>query len=269
MTRTVTLLTDFGTRDGYVGAMKGVVLSRCSEARVVDLTHDVPPQDIAAGAWALRNAWRWFPEGTIHVIVVDPGVGSGRRSVLVESSGQLFVGPDNGVIPLALGDSPVDRAFEITNPDAMAPVRSDTFHGRDVFSWCAGWIAAGNDPAEAGPEIPRERLVALDAPVPAVARQGARVTISGGVLTADRFGNLITTIPNALVETSIGGQWEVTVDGQEVPFGRTFSDVPPGQPVCYAGSSDAIEVAVSMGSALERFGTGVRVELRGSRADDG
>ena len=137
----VTLLSDFGTRDGYVGAMKGVILSRAPRARVVDLTHDIAPQDVRAGARALRQAVPWFPSGTIHVAVVDPGVGTSRRPLLVRSQGQLLVGPDNGLLSLAAATDA--EAWVLDRPELFLDELSATFHGRDVFASVAGHLAAG------------------------------------------------------------------------------------------------------------------------------
>ena len=257
----ITLTTDFGTRDGYIGAMKGVIFSHAPSATVTDITHDVPPQNIRAGGWAVRNAWPWFPAGTIHVIVVDPGVGSARRSIAVLAADQIFIGPDNGVIPLALGETPPSTVHEITSPDAMAPEPSATFHGRDVFSWGAGWFAAGNALVDVGPEVATDELVRIKQPEPQTTTTDQGTIIEGRVLVADRFGNLITTIPNKLLPDAVD-RITATVDGSAVPFGRTFTDVPSGAPVVYAGSSDQVEVAVNLGSAEKRFGTDAHITIR-------
>ena len=262
MAKVITLTTDFGTRDGYVGAMKGVLALRAPAAVVADITHDVPPQSIAAGAWALRNAWPWFPEGTIHVVVVDPGVGSDRRGLVVLADGHIFVGPDNGVIPLALGKTAAQTAFEIGNPRAMAAEPSATFHGRDVFSTCAAWLAVGSPIESVGPPVPPGQLVRLGLPEPTARLECGATVITGGVQVADRFGNLVSNVRNALVERTFSGEVIATVNGEAVTFGRTFADVAAGEPIVYTGSSDYVEIAVNLGSAEARFGTDAVLQVR-------
>lgn len=261
----ITLTTDFGTQDGYVGAMAGVILSQCPEARVVAITHDVPPHDLQAGAWALRNAWPWFPTGTVHVVVVDPGVGSERRGILVRARGQTFIAPDNGIIPEALGGTTLDEVRELGNPAARAKTASATFHGRDVFAWAAGWLAAGNDWSALGSPVPPSELVTLPDRSPLVERDGERLIVVGAVMIADRFGNLVTTIGNDLLPRQLGAsEPRVFVNRERVPFRRTFSDVEPGQAVAYLGSSGLLEIAVNQRSAVARFGTNpaIRVVVR-------
>lgn len=251
----ITFTTDFGTQDGYVGAMTGVIQRQCPNARVVTITHDVPPGDIRAGAWALGNAWPWFPPETIHVVVVDPGVGSERRGILVRARRQALIGPDNGVIPEAVRGTRIDTVREVANPVARAAAPNATFHGRDIFAWAAGWLTAGNQWRDVGPAIAPSDLVRLPDRLPRIERDRNRTAIVGNVLRADRFGNLITTVSGDLVARHIGKATpRVFVGNVEVPLGRTFSDVAPGDAVAYVGSSGVLEVAVSRGRAIERFG---------------
>jgi hypothetical protein len=229
---------------------------------VVTITHDVPPQDIRAGAWALRNAWPWFPPETIHVVVVDPGVGSERRGILVRAGGHVFIGPDNGVVPEALAATPIDASRELTNPAARANAPSATFHGRDIFAWAAGWLGAGNHWSAVGPAIPASDLVRLPDLTPRTERGADGAVIVGGAMIADRFGNLITTITGELIAEAFGdAEPRGLVGGQRVPFRRTFSDVAPGEPVMYVGSSGLVEVAVNRGSAVERFGRNAEIRV--------
>ncbi len=251
----VTLTTDFGTQDGYVGAMIGVVLNQCPNARVHHITHDVPPGDIVAGAWALSNAWQWFPLETVHVIVVDPGVGSSRREVLVRVSGHTFIAPDNGIVPSAAGSRSVDAVRSIAHVDARAAEPSATFHGRDVFASAAGWLCAGNDWRSVGPVVDADDLVPSPDVLQAETSEGDEHTVHGRVIVSDRFGNLVTTIAGAEIEKlRRDGSPVVQVDGTTVQFGGTFSDVDVGEAVAYIGSSGYLEIAINGGDASERFG---------------
>src|SRR5215510_5544937 len=185
----VTLTTDFGTADGYVGAMKGAILRLAPGTRIVDISHDVPPQDVAAAAFVLFQSANQFPPGTIHVAVVDPGVGGRRREVILDEAGYRFVGPDNGIFSLVCPH--VRTAFHITAPTFRAPVVSATFHGRDIFAPAAARLAAGAAPAEAGPRVPLEGSLGGR---PLLMSHGGR-QVTGHVVHVDRFGNLITDIP--------------------------------------------------------------------------
>jgi S-adenosyl-L-methionine hydrolase (adenosine-forming) len=259
----VTFTTDFGAGDGYAGAMKGVVLSMAPDAKLVDITHGVPAQDVAAGAVALAQAAPLFPPGTIHVAVVDPGVGGLQADLLVESGGSLFVGPDNGVLSLA-AKTP-RRIWRIEAPGFRRERVSPTFHGRDVFAPTAGRLAAGATASEAGPEI--DHMTEIGSPL--VHRHGG--VVEGEVIHVDAFGNLITSLPAELVVGS-GGEVAVELEGGqgkfEPAFGRTFSDVESGALIAYIGSGGHLEIARRDGSAARRVGaergTMVRVRSTGS-----
>ncbi len=183
----ITLLTDFGSQDHYTGVMKGVLLGICPEAQLVDITHEIAPWAIAEGAYTLSQAWKYFPEGTVHLVVVDPGVGSSRRGVVVEAAGHRFVAPDNGVLTMLYDAVPDASVHEITASRYFRQPVSRTFHGRDIFSPIAAHLAAGMPAAEAGPEI--DDPVRLDFAKPA---QTGPVAWSGTILKVDRFGNVIT-----------------------------------------------------------------------------
>jgi hypothetical protein len=253
----VTFTSDFGLRDGYAGAMKGVVLALAPGAKLVDVTHGVPAMDVAAGAVALAQAAPFFPAGTIHVAVVDPGVGSARAALLIEAAGSFFVGPDNGVLSLAARGPRVIRRIEA--PSFRRDVVSPTFHGRDVFAPTAGRLAAGVAAAEAGPVV--EAMVELGARPPK--RRGG--VVEGTVIHVDSFGNLITTLDAAVVPEDAS----IEVEGGEgvfhPVFGRTFTDVEPGALVAYIGSGGQVEVARRDGSAAARTGAqrGSIVRVRG------
>jgi S-adenosylmethionine hydrolase len=250
--RLITLLTDFGTRDAFVGIMKGVILSLAPTARVIDLSHDVPPQDIRAGALILRSAVPFFPQGTIHVAVVDPGVGSHRRAVVVETRDAFFVGPDNGLLSLAAPPESVVRAFHLTNSQYFLPRLSHTFHGRDVFAPVAAHLLRGVPPELLGPSIPTiEQL-----PLPLVERTETQLT--GGVIAIDHFGNLITNItevdllpfPRETLWVSIG---PVQIQG----LAATYATVPPGAIAALINSWGMLEIAVRNGSAAQQLRTPV------------
>jgi len=238
----VTLTTDLGTADGYVGAMKGVLQRTAPGVVVVDIAHDVPRHDIAAGAHALATAAPWFPAGTVHVGVVDPGVGGSRRGVVVVARQQLFVGPDNGLFSLAAPEPAA--AYEIAAPGFRAERVSPTFHGRDLFAVAAARLAAGAAPEEVGPRVALVGRLAEDATGSAGAHR---------VVHVDAFGNLITDIAAEAVPAGA----RVRVGGRDVgPLCRTFEDVARGELLAYVGSGGTVAIAVREGSAAERLGTG-------------
>jgi len=246
----VTLLTDFGTADGYVGEVKGVLASLAPRVQVVDIAHDVEAHDIEGARLALARYWRRFPEGTVHVVVVDPGVGGGRAALAVVSEGRYLVGPDNGVLSPALlhGDA---RWVSLDVPASAAP----TFHGRDVFAPAAAQLALG---------APIESLGAsLDSPVirrtPEATRRGDG-GVQGEVITVDRFGNAVTNL------LALRGG-EVELDGLTLQVRRTYADAAPGEPTALVGSSGLVEIAVRDGSAAALLGLrrGSGVVLRAPR----
>ncbi len=260
----ITLITDFGTVDGYVGAMMGVFASRCPTATITSITNSIPPHDIAAAGWALANAWWTFPEGSVHVVVVDPSVGSKRRGLVVEASGHLFVGPDNGVFPWALEEISGLHVRSIENPELSPADASPTFHGRDVFAPCAAALASGFAVVDVGPSV--DDPATIPKPKCEISQSGELV---GGVLMADRFGNLVTTIASSAVEELYRGEFQdavsARVNDQEVQMANTFCDVGVGESVVYLGSLYRVEVAVNQGSALERYGRDAIVKLRLAR----
>lgn len=248
----VTLLTDFGTADGYVGEMKGVVLSHVPEATLVDVSHDVAPHDVEAGRLALARYWRRFPAGTVHLVVVDPGVGTERPAIAVASDGRFLVGPDNGVLSAALLLRGT-RAVRLPVPARAAA----TFHGRDVFAPAAARLAAG-EPLDA---------LGLDAAECVVrrtpeARRLADGSIEGVVIAIDRFGNAITNLVASGMAAQVGGV--VMLERATVPVRRVYADVAKGEAVALGGSNGLLEIAVRDGRAAERLGLrrGVRVVLR-------
>ena len=240
----VTLTTDFGTRDSYVAAMRGVILGIAREARLVDVSHEVAAHDVTEGALALEAAAPFFPPGTVHLAVVDPGVGTDRRGLAVATDVALFVGPDNGLFTPFL-EGREWRAFELTAPEYRLRRVSRTFHGRDVFAPAAAHLALGLPPERLGPP--------LDDPVrlhwPTV--REAHGAVAGTVLHVDRFGNLVTSIREEAFESF--GAVSVRIAGRGLPFVGTYGELMPGQAGALVGGSGRLEIAVREGSAATRL----------------
>lgn len=257
----VALVTDFGLRDPYVGAMKGAILSTCPEATLVDITHEVPAHDVVAGALALDAAFRHFPPGTVFVAVVDPGVGSERRPLALGAGRWTFVGPDNGLFTFVLEAHAAARVHLLDNPLLRREPVSAVFHGRDIFGPAAGRLALGLPLEEAGPLVTDPVRLAL----PPKSRRGGE--LEGAVLHVDRFGNLVT---NLLEEdlAALGGprleRLEVLAGERRVPLVRAYSDVGAGEPCALVGSSRRLEIAVnrSRADSLLGAGAGTRVLVR-------
>ncbi len=247
----VTLTTDFGLADHYVGVMKGVILSRCPEARLVDISHDVPSFSIRSAAYAINQAAPYFPPETIHVIVVDPGVGTTRKPLLVEALGQHFIAPDNGVLSMIVARDENANAFEITNRALWLPALSSTFHGRDLFAPVAAALASGKAiPANVGAKLPDIELLSdLEA---VEIRPGVW---QGVVLSVDRFGNIIT---NFRVQsfTRIGSSPFTLEAGNRAvtEFRTTFGAASPELCFAYFGSSGYIEIGLNQASAAALLG---------------
>jgi S-adenosylmethionine hydrolase len=249
MSAIITLLTDFGTEDTYVGVMKGVITSICPSAQVIDLTHQVPPQDIATGAFLLDVSVDYFPEGAIHVAVVDPGVGTARKPVALRTAKAFFVGPDNGIFTLVLQRQQLLQAICLDNPRYHLPTVSSTFHGRDIFAPVAAHIACGVSVEELG--TPIHRLQRLPLPRIRVDWQGIRAT----VVHIDRFGNAITNLTRDNYE-AWRTRWDVKEPAVQVaasdiflPIATTYGEVARGKPLALFGSSGRLEIAVNGGSA--------------------
>src|ERR1051326_4806205 len=236
MSRVVTLTTDFGTADGYVGEMKGVLLS-LADVQIVDITHEIPPQDVEMGRLTVARTWRRFPRGTIHVVVVDPGVGSSRAALAVESDGRQLVGPDNGVLSPALL-SPGARVVSLPIPPDAAP----TFHGRDVFAPAAAALARGRSVDSLG--TPYAGAILRRTPEPHRLDTGQ---IAGEVIQIDRFGNVVTNLV---------GRRDMVVElgDRQLAVVRTYADVQSGEPLALIGSAGLIEIAVRDGNASESLG---------------
>lgn len=261
----ITLLTDFGLDDAYVGIMKGVILRIHPTVRLIDLTHAVPPQRIVAGALMLRSAVGYFPDGSVHLAVIDPGVGSGRRPIMIETDRGLLVGPDNGILCPAAAVLGRGRARLLANERFFVRPVSQTFHARDIFAPVAAHLSRGVAPKEVGPEL--DGIVELALPVP---RQSG-AAVAGEVVHVDHFGNLITNITADLVSRFPAQPVSVSIN--ETPIGAllaTYSGVLEGAPVALIGSWGSVEIAIRNGNAAETFaagpGTPVTVALESRNA---
>jgi len=249
----LTLTTDFGTQDAYVGAMKGVIAGVAPEVRTVDVTHAVAPQDVMEAAWTLREAAPFFPPGTVHLAVVDPGVGTDRRAIACRIGAHTFVGPDNGLFSLLLGPDGLgpeapEAIVELDRPAYWrTPRPARTFHGRDLFAPVAAHLAAGRALAEVGTPAPADSLVRLHWVRPRADEQG----VQGWVVHVDRFGNAVTNIPADLAEGHRKGRDLRCYAGSAILDGvrQTYAEVAAGDPVLVVGSSGHLEVAVNGGDA--------------------
>lgn len=247
----ITLTTDFGQTDAYVGAMKGVILNICPEVALVDITHGIDPQAVQQAAYLLSTAVPYFAPGTVHLVVVDPGVGSRRRAIVVETERALFVAPDNGVLGLALKQTAPRQAICLTEPRYRLSQVSATFHGRDIFAPAAAHLACGISPGEMGDPIPLPDLVTLPSLEPQQHPDGSWL---GEIIHVDHFGNLITNLrlPDSLSPGTVKLGRE-QIEG----LSRTFADVAPGEMVAYVGSSGHLEIAVREGNAAHQLSLGV------------
>ena len=245
----IALLSDFGTRDHYAGTMMGVILNICPDARLVDITHDVPAHDVIDGSLQLAAAARYFPAGTIFLAVVDPGVGSARRGIAAEAGDYRFVAPDNGVLTSVLREWAPKKIVELTDRRYARPTVSRTFEGRDRFAPAAAWLAKGTQLTALGRPAPDYHR--LDIPVPAV----EDALVSGVVLRIDRFGNVVTNIDRKTFE-SVARSAVMEVTAGPHAIGRlvaTYADIQPGEICALFGSTDHLELAANSESAADRL----------------
>ncbi|HEY9666886.1 MAG TPA: SAM-dependent chlorinase/fluorinase [Coleofasciculaceae cyanobacterium] len=257
--RAIALLSDFGLKDVYVGVMKGVIAQINPHLTVVDLTHQIPRQNIAAARFSLMNAYAYFPQGTVYVAVVDPGVGSQRRGIAIQTDAGFLVGPDNGLFSGVLAQTRVIAAVELTNSKYwLTSTPSTTFHGRDIFAPVGAHLASGVPIAQLGESIDSKTLVSLSIPE----RTLTASTIVGCIQYIDYFGNLVTNIPAADVQEKT---WLVAVGNYIIPNSQTYSDRPLGEVVALIGSHGWVEIAVNGGSAQQElqldWGASVQVLL--------
>jgi S-adenosyl-L-methionine hydrolase (adenosine-forming) len=247
----ITFTTDFGLQDWFAGTMKGIVLSIHPRASIVDITHQIAPGDIRAGAFALLQAARFFPPKTIHVAIIDPGVGSDRNAIVIQTHQALFVGPDNGVLSFAVRQQPILSVRRLANARLFQHPVSRTFHGRDIFAPVAARLARGLPLAQVGPPLPN--FVRLDWPEPG----NPDGVVRGQVLYLDRYGNAITNLDAAALASSLATPATITIRvgrHRRIPLAESYSAVEHGRPLALLGSSGLLEIAVNGGSAAVQLG---------------
>ena len=261
----VTLTTDFGQKDPFVGVMKGVILGICPEARIVDLVHEVEPQDIARAGRILADAHRFFPAGTVHVAVVDPGVGTSRRALAVKAGGHGFVGPDNGIFTEVIRASGEERRIHaLENPRYFLSKVSRTFHGRDVFAPVAAWMAAGTPLEAFGPPLSDPILLE---------HEGSRLVsgegIIGRIIGFDRFGNAETNITAKDLQEAFGGNVPVALYllecDERLSIVQSYSEAEAGKGAALLNSSGRLEVFICRGSAREKMGLELGDQVKAER----
>ncbi|MCC5941572.1 MAG: SAM-dependent chlorinase/fluorinase [Balneolaceae bacterium] len=249
MASIITLTTDFGLQDHYVSAIKAAILGIAPDVRLVDISHQIPPQDIMAGAWVVRNATMLYPPNTVHLVVIDPGVGTDRNPVAIKIEDQYFVGPDNGIFSL-IGEDFEYEAVVLDNEKFWRKDRSHTFHGRDIFAPVAAHLSKGLNISHLGRSL--EKLVTFRWAIPISDRDG----VQGWIVHIDRFGNLISNIPESLIKEAVNSsQFRIYVGNTILKnIVLTYGDVPDGEPAAYIGSSGTLEVAINKGNAKEMLG---------------
>lgn len=264
MRKIITLTTDFGLQDYYVSAMKGVILQQAPDARLIDISHEIPSQDIMAGSWVLKNSAMLFPPNTVHLVVVDPGVGTSRDPVAIKLGDQFFVGPDNGIFSLLTHEDEFE-AVRLSNQSYWRSDPSSTFHGRDIFAPVAAHICNGVDLKKLGEPI--DELQTYRWAVPIADKDG----VQGWVIHIDKFGNLITNISASLIDEVIGSEDVKLYVGNTIlhEIVHTFGAVAEGEPVAYIGSSGMLEVAINKGNAKQMLGVhkGAQISLVLQHAD--
>lgn len=258
----ISLTTDFGSRDWFVGTMKGVIARIAPLTQVIDITHELPAGDLHGGAFALAASYAYFPKGTIHVVIVDPGVGSSRAAMTIKTENYLFVAPDNGVLAWALVKEKIQEIRQITNDDLFLHPVSRTFHGRDIFTPVAAHLAAGGALADVGPEVPDFQRLRWPEP------RKAPGIIQGEIVYIDRFGNGLTNIPADWLPTTGTDRAFLTVANKKTAGLKSFYNaIPNNQVAGIVGSSGYLELAMNQESAEKQFGLqiGQRVTLHFSR----
>jgi hypothetical protein len=252
----ITLITDFGYRDGYVGAMKGVMLNIFPKATIVDISHDIAPQDIDSAAFVLNSAYNFFSPGTVHVVVVDPGVGSARRILAAAAGGHLFLAPDNGVLKFVLEKNKPADMYHVNNSKYFLAEVSRTFHGRDIFAPAAAHLAKGIPIAELGPPVRDWKIGRL----PRLVEREREIV--GEIIYVDRFGNLISNIPGDVLQRSHHTQIVVKIAGAVIDgLVASYFAGKKNQPVALIGSAGYLEIAVNGGNAQKTLGRQIGDEV--------
>ncbi len=254
--RIITLMTDYGYRDPYVGVLKGVIKSINPEVEIIDLTHGIERQNVLEAAVMLAVSAKYFPPGTIFIVVVDPGVGSARRALVIETTHYILVGPDNGCLTILAEQDGVKRVFDISNTKYKLPIVSQTFHGRDIFAPVAAWISRGVPLEDIGVEISYNSVIKIVVEKPIVDLENK--SIKGRVLYIDIFGNIMTNITEKELDTlrvQLGSKLNVLVNSKRImcTYETSFSKVPVGDYACYLNSWNYLEVAVNMNNAAEKL----------------
>ena len=252
----ITLLTDFGIEDAYVGTIKGVILSVNPSAMIVDITHQIDPQDLIEAAYVIKSSYRYFPKGTVHVIVVDPGVGSDRAIVALEMMGHIFLAPDNGVLTLLMDEGRIDSITRVKNSHYFLEPLSQTFHGRDIFAPVGAHISKGVDLKKLGSGLDRNDLVHLSIRKPSITDEGELV---GTIVSVDRFGNCITNIDLNCLEKFYKPGFEknlvIAIGECEIKgLSKNYDGVGLKQPLAIIGSLGYLEIALNCGRASRHFG---------------
>jgi len=243
----ITLTSDFGLNDPYVAEIKGVILTINPNAKIIDITHGVEKFSIRMGAFMLASAAPYFPKGTTHLAIVDPGVGTERRAILIQTKQGFFVGPDNGILVLATQAQGIEHIHQLTNQKFMLPKVSSTFHGRDVFAPAAAYLDEGVKPSEFGPEI-------NDAAMPEfVSIERRNGSLIGEVLHIDGFGNIITNISEKHLPQNQAIKVKLPDNSLNIAFGQTYAQAKPDEPIALIGSHGFLEIALNQDSAAERF----------------
>ncbi len=243
----ITLTTDFGLKDPYVAEMKGVILSINPKAAIVDVTHGVDKFSVRVGAFVLASVAPYFPRGTVHLAVVDPGVGTERRAIAVQTDGGYFVGPDNGVLILAAQNQGIKHIYELTNPKFMLPKVSRTFHGRDIFAPAAAYLDKGVKPDEFGKEL-------TDVVTPQfVSVKQKSGSLTGEVLHIDGFGNIITNINQTLLDSTKKLEAKLPSVSLQLMLAETYARAKPKEAIALIGSHGFLEIALNQASAAEKF----------------
>jgi S-adenosylmethionine hydrolase len=267
----ITLLTDFGSEDAYVGVMKGVILSVNSSAKIIDISHAVDPQDLIEAAYLIKSCYRYFPEHTVHIVVVDPGVGSDRAIVALEMMGHVFLAPNNGVLTLLMDEGEIDAVVRVENTHYFLNSISQTFHGRDIFAPVGAHLSKGIDINNLGATLDPQDFVSLDIPKPHISN---RDELIGTIVSIDRFGNCISNIDGDCLKKFAGKNTE---KGFEIKTGKNiitslsqrYADVEPESSLAIFGSFGYLELALNCGNASRRLkikkGDAITLKLKNRR----